>query len=99
MRPSRYARRARTTSEKSTGSQPVELSKSTSAEAMPARGRCSEPAKIRSSVLLARSKLYDCSPNTQRSASAMLDLPEPFGPTMAVIPSENSKVVLATKVL
>src|SRR4051812_44286807 len=30
-----------------------------------------------------------CSPNTQRIASLMLDLPHPFGPTIAVMPSWN----------
>ena len=77
------------TSEKSTGSQPFELSKVIVAEAMPALGRCSEPAKIMSSVFLPRKRPYDCSPNTHRSESAMFDLPEPFGPTMAVTPSPN----------
>src|SRR5512142_2186678 len=87
------------TSVKSTGSQPVVLSKTTCAEAIPARGRCSEPLKIMSAVFLPRSNAYDCSPSTHRSASAMFDLPEPFGPTIAVMPLANSNVVRVAKVL
>src|SRR5271157_4573531 len=34
-----------------------------------------------------RSVLADCSPSTQEIASAMLDFPQPFGPTMAAMPS------------
>ena len=33
------------------------------------------------------------SPSAQRTASAILDLPEPFGPTTAVIPEVKSKTV------
>ena len=32
-------------------------------------------------------------------ASAIFDFPEPFGPTIAVIPSANSKFVFEAKVL
>src|SRR6266498_1114206 len=87
------------TSVKSTGNQPVVLSKRMCAEAMLARGRCSEPLKIMSSVFLPRNNVYDCSPSTQRNASAMFDLPEPFGPTMAVMPPANSKVLFDANVL
>jgi len=44
------------TSENSMGSQPSELSKMRTAEAMPARGRSSDPEKIMSSVFFPRSK-------------------------------------------
>src|SRR5512141_2771014 len=87
------------TSTKSTGSQPAVLSKTISADAMPARGRCSEPEKIMSSVFLPRKRPYDCSPSTHRSESATFDLPEPFGPTIAVIPLANSNTVREAKVL
>src|SRR4051794_31344146 len=30
-----------------------------------------------------------CSPSAQRTASVMLDLPEPFGPTITLTPGEN----------
>src|ERR1700690_4015785 len=87
------------TSAKSTGNQFALLSKIISAEAIPARGRCSEPEKIMSSVFLPRNNKYDCSPNTQRKESAIFDLPEPLGPTIAVMPPANSKTVRVAKVL
>ena len=34
--------------------------------------------------------LFDCSPKTQRIASATFDLPEPFGPMIAVVPEVKS---------
>ena len=40
-----------------------------------------------------------CSPRIQRTASTMLLLPEPLGPTMAVMPSPKSKTVLSAKLL
>jgi hypothetical protein len=33
----------------------------------------------------------DCSPSTKRNASAVLDLPDPFGPTIPVIGVVNVK--------
>src|SRR5262245_26740826 len=36
-----------------------------------------------------------CSPRTQRTASTTLDLPEPLGPTTAVMPGGKSKAVLS----
>ena len=38
---------------------------------------------------LAAQALGDCSPITQRMASTTFDLPHPFGPTTAVIPSSE----------
>ncbi len=67
--------------------------------AMPRRGRVVLPVKIRSSVFLTRNSLYDCSPITQRTASATLLLPEPFGPTIAVTPRSKMKSVRFAKVL
>jgi hypothetical protein len=32
-------------------------------------------------------------PRTQPSASAMFDLPDPFGPTMTFTPGSNSRIV------
>src|SRR3990172_9204818 len=84
---------------KSSGSQPSELSSVRVTSAFSAFCRREEPAKMASSVLRARRTRPDCSPSTQRKASAMFDLPEPFGPTMAVIPSANSKRVREAKVL
>jgi hypothetical protein len=44
------------------------------------------PAKITSSMRVPRRLLALCSPKTQLIASLMLDFPQPFGPTMAVMP-------------
>ena len=52
------------------------------------------PAKITSSILLPRSCFALCSPSTQRTASATLLFPLPFGPTIAVIPSWNLNTIL-----
>ncbi len=66
---------------------------------MPSRDRLRLPAKIMSSLDLARKLLKLCSPITQRTASATLLLPLPLGPTMAVSPSPNSKRVRLAKLL
>src|SRR3989338_2272865 len=59
-------------------------------------GAVGEPLKIRSSPLFPRIDLMDCSPRTNRKASATFDLPEPFGPTIAEIGVLNSnKLFLA----
>ena len=42
---------------------------------------------------------YDCSPNTHLMLSAIFDLPLPFGPTIEVTFSANSKSVWLAKVL
>ena len=55
------------------------------------------PLKMTSSILLPRKLLADCSPKTQRMASERLDLPDPLGPTTAVIPRSNSMTVLSAK--
>ena len=39
-----------------------------------------------SAILLPLKDLTDCSPKTQRTASEIFDLPQPFGPTIPVIP-------------
>src|SRR6476646_5835582 len=56
---------------------------------MPTADRLSDPAKITSSLFRLRSA-RPCSPSAQRSASARLLLPEPLGPTTALIPPPNS---------
>src|SRR5512139_1377581 len=81
------------------GKKPSELSSVRYTSAMPARGRPSPPAKMRSSVFLARKAEKTCSPNTQRKPSATFDLPDPFGPTMAVTPVGKTNSVLVAKVL
>src|SRR3989344_5377701 len=52
-----------------------------------------KPFQIKSSPRPPRSDLIDRSPSTQRKASAQLDLPEPLGPTIAVIGRSKRKVV------
>src|SRR5258706_14694154 len=44
-----------------------------------------------------RRDLVDISPRAQRMASEILDFPQPFGPTTAVIPGSNSTRVLSAK--
>ena len=48
-----------------------------------------------SSILAPRSILARCSPNTHRTASETLDLPQPLGPTIAVTPESKVIVVLS----
>src|SRR5436853_5066979 len=55
--------------------------------AMPVGLRSRVPAKITSCMWMPRRLLADCSPRTHEMASATLDLPHPFGPTMAAMPS------------
>src|SRR5690349_11769587 len=59
---------------------------------MPCAERFSDPAKITSSDFRLRSA-RPCSPSDQRRASARLLLPDPFGPTTALIPGPNSTTV------
>ncbi len=54
--------------------------------ASPSALRSRVPAKITSSMRAPRRLLADCSPSTQLMASLRLDLPHPFGPTMAAMP-------------
>jgi hypothetical protein len=63
------------------------FSKVSETSAMPAAERVSEPPKMTSSMALPRRCFADCSPMHQRMASMMFDLPQPFGPTTAVIGS------------
>src|SRR5208282_385402 len=52
---------------------------------------------IRSSMLLPRRRVGACSPRTHRIASTTLDLPQPLGPTTAVIPGAKLIVVESRK--
>src|SRR5262245_10172935 len=67
--------------------------------ANPRLRRDAEPLKMTSAISPPRSDLADCSPRIQRTASTILLLPDPFGPTMAVTPSPKSNVVLSAKLL
>src|SRR3989338_6907080 len=73
------------------------LSKITLTEALFERGSEAAPFQIKSSPRLQRILLIDCSPSTKRNASATLDLPDPFGPTMAEIGESNSKTFFFAK--
>src|SRR5262249_12330991 len=61
--------------------------------AIPVGFRSQGQLKIRSSILQPLKTLVDSSPNNHDMASAMLLLPQPFGPTTQVIPSPNKTVV------
>src|SRR5579863_7156568 len=65
--------------------------------AMPRGLRPSVPLKMTSAISPPRRALADCSPKTQRMASETLDLPQPFGPTMAVTPGWKFREVLSAK--
>jgi hypothetical protein len=49
------------------------------------------------SILPPRSRRADCSPRTQRTASETFDLPQPFGPTIAVTPDSKVSVTVSAK--
>src|SRR6478735_5810574 len=57
---------------------------------MPVGLRSRVPAKITSSMRTPRRLLADCSPSTQEMESEILDLPHPFGPTTAAMPSPGN---------
>src|SRR5574341_428975 len=61
----------------------------------PSGGRLAVPAKITSSMRALRRDLVPCSPSTQAIASTTLDLPDPLGPTITVIPGSKSRTVLS----
>ena len=63
--------------------------------ARPRAPRLPVPAKMTSCILPPRSDFGPCSPSTQAMASTTLDLPEPLGPTMTVIPGSKSRVVFS----
>ena len=68
---------------------PAELSRMSETSAKPTGPRFAVPPKMTSSIFAPRSDREDCSPSTQRIASEIFDLPEPFGPTIAVMPPRN----------
>src|SRR5690606_37672471 len=59
--------------------------------------RASVPLKITSANSPPPSALADCSASTRRIASATLDLPQPFEPTIAVTPGRNFREILSAK--
>src|SRR6188472_4308887 len=85
------------TSEYSIGRAPSALSMVSATSARPRGGRPDVPAKMTSSILPPRRDLAPCSPITQARASTTLDLPDPLGPTMQVIPGSSCRVVEEAK--
>src|SRR5690606_41810583 len=75
------------------------LSKISSTEACDTGLRAEEPAKITSVSEPPRRRLAELSPITHRTASMMLDLPQPLGPTTPVMLLGRYKVVGPTKEL
>ena len=73
------------------------LSNTSSTLARPAGLRWPEPLKITSCIDSPRSSLALLSPSTQRTASMMLDLPQPLGPTTPTRWPGNWKVVGSAK--
>src|SRR5690606_3222776 len=63
---------------------PSELSNTSSTEAVPTGLRELEPLNTTSAMESPRRCFAEISPITQRTASMMFDLPQPFGPTMPV---------------
>src|SRR5260370_7338975 len=75
------------------------LSKVMVTSARPRLRRDVEPLKITSAISPPRRLLALCSPRIQRTASTILLLPLPFGPTMPVMPAVKSNGVLSAKLL
>ena len=71
----------------------MEIVRDTSAK--PTGDKLSAPWKITSSILAPRILRTDCSPKTHLMASAILDFPQPLGPTIAVTPASKSNSVFS----
>ena len=95
LSPERYTARLISISEAGTGINPAVLSMTIRTSAIPSAGRPGLPAKITSAICPPRSARGPCSPNTHAIASAMLDLPDPLGPTITLTPGVNSSPVLS----
>ena len=82
LSPERYRSRAMLTSRYSVGRRFLVFSKVRVTLETPPGLRFLVPLKMTEVILSRRSSRLFCSPSTQRTASTMLDLPEPFGPTI-----------------
>ncbi len=87
------ARRASASPERAPATRRRELSKIMATDPRFALGVVCEPPQMRSSARFPRMLFIDCSPSAKRNASATLLLPEPFGPTIAVVELPKSKTV------
>ena len=81
------------TSSASKGNTRDRLSKWRPTRAKPTAARLAVPVKIRFSKVSPRNSWAPRSPKTHRKASIIFDLPEPFGPTIAVTLAGKSKTV------
>src|SRR5437764_2473314 len=95
LSPVRNSVRVIVTSVKSMGNIPDELSMVSDTSARPSAVRFDVPAKMTSSIFDDRTALGAWAPSTHATASTMLDLPLPFGPTTTVTPGSNSSVVVS----
>src|SRR3954470_5761482 len=95
LSPVRKSVRVIVTSVNSIGSMPDELSIVSDTSARPRAWRLAVPAKMTSSIFDDRTALGAWAPSTHATASTMLDLPLPFGPTTTVTPGSNSSVVVS----
>ena len=85
------------TSEYSVGRIPLSLTKVREISDIPIGLLLRVPLKITFSILSLRKVLLFCSPNTHLIPSMMLVLPQPFGPTIPVIPLLKLIIVLLAK--
>ncbi len=97
LSPERNRVRVRVTSENPMGKRPDWLSIVSDTSARPSAGRLLVPAKMTSSIFPDRTVRGPWAPRTQATASTMLDLPLPLGPTTTVTPGSKSKVVVSAK--
>ena len=97
LSPERKSLREIVTSPYSIGSILDSLEKVSETSAKPTPILLSVPLKITSSILEPRIAFTLCSPKTQRTLSKILLLPQPFGPTTAVMPGWKFKTVLSAK--
>ena len=95
LSPLRNSVRLIDTSAKSIGSMPEVLSIVSVTSARPSAARLAVPAKMTSSIFPERTVRGPWAPSTQATASTMLDLPAPFGPTTTVTPGSRSSVVVS----
>src|SRR6056297_2039605 len=99
LSPDRYSRLEIVTSLYSIGRIPLSFTNVRDTSAIPRAFFFAVPLKITLAMADERRREGLCSPNTQRSASTIFDLPHPFGPTMDVIPLSNFTLVLWAKLL
>ena len=92
LSPDRYNLLPISTSEYSTGKSPLLFSIVRNTSHKPNGFTLEAPLKITSSILELLNLLVFCSPNTHLIASTIFVLPQPFGPTIPVIPLLNSIV-------